>query len=325
MPTITNRSGINLPLAVWLIHDDYDYVDKQNYISVTTLMRPLKQIILAQRIPPEKREADVEEFIARALGHSIHSAIENAWKNGHKRALKLLGYPDSLIERVQINPDQDYLDAHPDCIPVYMEQRSFKEVLVNGTIWTIGGKFDFVAEEQVQDFKSTSAFSWLFGTNEDSHAQQGSLYRWLNPDLIKNGTICINYIFTDWSKMQARSNPKYPQKRVEKKYIPLHSVPDTEAWVQRKLALIMQYMTASEDQMPDCTDEELWRSDPAYKYYANPDKTDGRSSKNFTVKSEADRHRAEKGVGVVITVPGEVKACGYCPAFNACKQKDRYL
>jgi hypothetical protein len=322
---ITNQLGINLPLAVWLIHDEYDYVDKPNYISVTTLMRPLKQIILAQRIPPEQRTADVAEFIARALGHSIHSAIENAWKSGHKRALKLLGYPEAVIDRIVINPSDEYLVEHPDCIAVYMEQRAFKQVLVNGVTYTIGGKFDFVAEGMVQDFKSTSAFSWLFGTKDDDHSLQGSAYRWLNPEKITEGVICINYIFTDWSKVQARSNPKYPQQRVEKKFVPLRSVEDTDTWVKNKLTLIQRYLNSPEDEMPECNDEELWRSDPAYKYYKNPENTQGRSTKNFTSLAEANAHRAEKGVGVVITVPGEVKACAYCPAFNGCKQKDKYL
>ena len=32
-----------------------------------------------------------------------------------------------------------------------------------------------------------------------------------------------------------------------------------------------------------------------------------------------------QGKGVVITKPGEVKRCGYCPGFEACTQKDAYL
>ena len=33
---------------------------------------------------------------------------------------------------------------------------------------------------------------------------------------------------------------------------------------------------------------------------------------------------AVEGKGIVKEVPGDVKACEYCPAFNACKQKDLY-
>ena len=48
---ITNNHGISLPLAVWLLHDDYDYVKDENYISATSLLKSTKQIILSKRIP----------------------------------------------------------------------------------------------------------------------------------------------------------------------------------------------------------------------------------------------------------------------------------
>jgi len=34
---------------------------------------------------------------------------------------------------------------------------------------------------------------------------------------------------------------------------------------------------------------------------------------------------ASQGKGVIKEVPGEPKACGYCPAYAACTQKDRYF
>jgi hypothetical protein len=41
--------------------------------------------------------------------------------------------------------------------------------------------------------------------------------------------------------------------------------------------------------------------------------------------AEAQAFMVEKaGKGVIKTVPGEVKACEYCPAFTICKQKDSY-
>ena len=319
---ITNNSDISLALAVWLVHDEYDYIDQPNYISVTTLMRPLRQIILPRRIPKEKREADVGDFIARALGHSLHDSIEKAWKRGYERSLALLGYPANVIKRVMINPTDEELAAAKDPIPIYLEQRAFR--VING--WTVGGKFDIVTEGIVQDFKSTSAYTWVYGGRDDEHQQQGSLYRWLNPEKITEDFIRINYILTDWQKAQARSNPKYPQKRVEAKEIPLLDVTTTHRWVEDRLKLIEKFMDAPEKDIPECTDEELWMSDPAYKYYANPANTAGRSTKNFTSLVEARAFQAEKGgKGVIITIPGAPKRCDYCEAFDSCTQKDKYF
>ena len=58
---ITNKFGINLPLSVWLLHDEYDYVDNANYISVTGLMKPVKQTILSSRVPSAEQVSDVSD------------------------------------------------------------------------------------------------------------------------------------------------------------------------------------------------------------------------------------------------------------------------
>jgi len=330
---VTNNTGISLPLAVWLLHDEYDYISTPNYISVTTLMKPLKQIVLPKRIPPQNRTDDVEGFIARKLGQSIHDSIEKAWTIGYAKSMRLLGYPQDAIDRIAINPTDETVRASNDIIPIYLEQRCFRTIEIGGVSYTIGGKFDAVFDGIVNDNKTSSAYSWLFGTRDDDHRLQLSLYRWLDAgrDLrrIKEDYGQINYVFTDWAKAQARSNPKYPQQRVEKKELKLLSLADTERFVREKLTAVIRHTDSPESVMPECNDEELWRSDPSYKYYSDPAKANipgSRSTRNFTDPVEARKFMAEKGgKGAIIIKPGEVKACPYCAAFDVCKQKDQYL
>lgn len=338
-PAITNRGNIPLGLAVWLLHDEYDYINEPNYVSVTGLMKPIKHIILPPRVPQEQRESDVEDYVARAMGHSLHDSIEKAWQRGHARSLKLLGHPQHVIDRVLVNPTDAELDATDQPIPVYLEQRAFRQIIIEGETFTVGGKFDMVADGIVHDNKSTTAYTWLYGTRDDEHRLQGSLYRWLdhkgftdvkctNPlrqPRITEDYIRINYIFTDWQKMSAKQNPNYPQKRTLYKDIPLMSLEETERWVIAKLAQFKKLRKAPEEQLPDCTDEELWRSAPEFKYYSDPTKTSGRSTKNFDDMIEARKFMAEKGKGTIIAVPGEVKRCAYCAAFPICKQREKYF
>lgn len=339
MKAITNRGDIPLGLAVWLLHDEYDYIDHDNYVSVTGLMKPIKHIILPPRVPVEERESDVEDYISRAMGHSLHDSIEKAWTKGYRRSLRLMGHPQHVIDRVCVNPTDDDLAKTKDAIPVYLEQRAFKKIVVHGETFVVGGKFDMVAEGIVHDNKSTTAYTWLYGTRDEEHKLQGSIYRWLNHngfhdvectdpingERITEDFIRINYIFTDWQKMSAKQNPNYPQKRILYKDIPLMSLEETERWVFAKLAQFQKYRKSPEKDIPECTDEELWRSDPEFKYYSDPTKTDGRSTKNFDNLIDARKHAAEKGKGVVIVVPGEVKRCGFCAAFPICQQKNRYF
>lgn len=322
---VSNNSDVSLPLAVWLLNDEYDSQNEANYISATRLMRPLRHLVLPDRIPPAKREApDVADFIASGLGKALHDSIEKAWTGGrHIKALKMLGYDDDTIALVRINPTE----PEEGTLPIYIEQRAKRTVTVDGVTYTVGGKFDLVMEGMVMDNKSTTSFAWVSGGKDDDYRLQGSIYRWLNPDKITEDFIRINFIFTDWTKFMAKANPKYPQSRVQHKDIPLLSVAETEAWIKWKLTQVQKYSKVPEAQLPECTDEELWRSDPQYKYYSDPLKTTGRSTKNFDTLHEANQFwKAEKGgKGIVITVPGEVKRCSYCEAFDICTQKNRYL
>lgn len=324
---ITNNSDISLALAVWLLHDEYDYIrGVSKYISATTLMKPIRHIILPKRLPPEAVEDDVENYIARALGKSLHDSIEKAWSKGYARSLELMGYPDDLIERVRVNPTDEEVRASNSIIPIYLEQRMFREF--EG--YTVGGKFDLVTEGIVQDNKSTSAYSWLMGGKDDDYRLQMSIYRWLDAGQpmpkITEDFGRINFIFTDWQKAQARQNPNYPQKRVEHKEIELMSLRETEIWVRNKLRQIEANQGVEEPLLPECSKEELWLSDPVFKFYSDASKTDGRATKNFDNAADAKAFQASKGgKGVIKTVVGEPKRCGYCDAFPICSQKDRYF
>lgn len=315
----TNVSNVPLSMAVFLATDSYDYVDDANYISTTSLIKPLRQLILASRIKQEDTTVDLVNMVPSRIGSAIHDAIERAWKTNYRGAMKLLGYPKRVIDRVVINPSKEELTD--DTIPIYLEQRSFKKV----GKWLIGGKFDFVGDGRVEDFKSTSTYTAINKTKDDDYILQGSIYRWLQPDIITRDEMAIQFIFTDWSAAKANSDPSYPQARIQQRVLKLKSLAETDAFIKRKLRLIEQYWDSPEEEIPYCTDEELWRSDPVFKYYKNPAKTN-RSTKNFDTKQEAYQRLAEDGhVGIVVEQPGQVTACRYCPGFRLCTQKDQLL
>lgn len=317
---ITNNSNIPLSVAVGLVDDDYDYVNDPKYISATSLLRPLKQIILTKRVNTSIA-VDLEDMVARFMGTSLHASLEKAWKEHYKKNLKFLGYNDAFIDRVKINPTIEELT--PNTFPIYIEQRASKEL--DG--YTIGGKYDLIIDGQLNDYKSTSVYTWIHGDKDDDYRLQGSIYRWLNPDKITEDYIRINFIFTDWQKNYALSDPNYPKSRIQYKDISLLSLEETERYIKNKIQQIEKYKNASEIQIPECTDEDLWRTKGKYKYYANATKTSGRSTKNFDDASTANKYWKihQQGKGIVIYAPGEVKRCQYCPASPVCKQRLRYI
>ena len=100
---VTNREHIPLSVALFLAVDHYDYVP--NTISATSLIRPLRQYILARRVPPGSDIPDVEDFISARMGTAIHDGIEKAWSVEETRiqAMKDLGYPQHIIDRIVFN------------------------------------------------------------------------------------------------------------------------------------------------------------------------------------------------------------------------------
>lgn len=316
----TNKNNISLALAVFLMHDSYDYDGRDNVISATGLLKSIRQMVLAYQNRDLAKTVDIADLVPSRMGSAIHSGCEEAWSDRKNilEALKLFGAADTVTDSIKVNPKT----VNSDDMPVYVEQRVEKEVLD----FVISGKYDLVLDGVLNDYKSTSVWTYIFDSSKDNYIKQGSIYKWLSPDKITSDIININYIFTDWSAPRARQDAKsYPQQRVLTKEYPLWSTEETEQWIINKLEVYQSLIGASQCNLPECTEEELWASKAVYKYYKNPNKLD-RSTKNFSTMDEAlMRKSADGDIGTIKEVPGEVKACRYCSVVSICAQAEGML
>ncbi len=314
----TNEHNLHLSMAVFLAHDSYDYDSRPNAISTTRLLDATRQTVLSRRSQGNKSTIDISGFLASSLGTALHDGIEAAWSHGnHVRALQRLGYSQSMIDRIKVNPEPSELTA--DTIPIYLEQRREKEI----DDFIVTGKFDFVGDGELVDHKSTSVYGYLQGNSEEKFRLQGSIYRWLNPDIITSDHMIVDYFFTDWSKKDAMiDNGKgYPPCRSLAKKLKLLTLAETETFIRKKLADIKTHLDVPEDRLPLCNKEDLWQKETVYKYYKNPANTT-RSTKNYDTFHDAQLHyRKDGSIGLVKVVPGEVKKCRYCAGLEAgCSQ-----
>lgn len=305
-----------MAMSVWLATDFYDHSVEPNEISVTTLLKPLRELALLQQYPSMPSTPDVEGMVSQSIGTAIHMNIEQAWDDGRNAALEELGYPKKLIERMQVNPTQEELDDDPTIVPIYMERRTKREI--NGFI--ISGKFDFVAGGELTDFKSSTVYGWAKGNSVKKYVQQGSIYRWLNPDIITSDIMHLDWIFLDWNAGKAAFEKPYPSCRTPTEKHTMMSVVDTERFITNKLAQLVSLMrTPGQGHLPLCTKDELWQDDSVFKYYKDPNKT-ARSTKNFKTMAEASTRMATEGRGIIKEIPGTAKACKYCSAVAVCDQ-----
>lgn len=324
MERLTNTQNIPLAMALWLGVDEYDAGTEENYISATGLLKSVRQIILNGRVKePQQRVADVADMIKSRIGTALHNSIEQSWTDEilRKGSLQRLGIPQRVQDRIVINPDPAILS--PDHIPVYLEQRVTREL--NGFL--IGGKYDLVTDGIITDTKSTSTWTYMSGSNTWKYRMQGSIYRWLNPDIITKEHMYINFIFLNWAKGEylAKQEQGYPPHQIMAQRFDLYSLPETELFLRDKLQLLTDLKDAPETELPPCSPDDLWQERPKYKYYKNPSKMT-KSTKNFDSHAEAHIRWIQDGqVGVIKEVPGICKFCLRCPAYNICSQKDSLI
>jgi hypothetical protein len=318
-----NTSSVPLSLAVFLATDNYDYNDDPYTISATTLLKPTRQIVLSQRVPANSVTLDLVAQMNTRMGSAVHDAIERSWKDNYKNALEAIGIPKFVINKVRINPTNAELAADPDIIPVYMEQRMQRNI----GKWTVSGKFDFIGEGRVQDFKTATIWSYMNQVNAWKQMMQGSLYRWLDPNKITQDQMDIIHIFKDWMPAMVATDPNYPKQPFAVQTFNLLPYDETDRFVSVKLAEIERCMDADDADIPDCGEDDLWRSKTVYKYYANGFAGAKKSSKNFEDLASANQHMyTEKGgKGEVVTVYGTVKACNHCAAAPVCGQRERLI
>jgi hypothetical protein len=317
---LTNDGKLSLSVAVWLASDNYDYNNDPTHLSATEIMKPIRQLILAPRVPSQEIKFDIAERIPSAMGNALHDGIYQAWmENGYKRALARMGMSESIINRIRVNPVPG--DALPkDAIVIYQEQRLSRKL----GKWTISGKPDFIGDGMLEDFKSTGVYAYMKGNNDEKYCKQGSIYRWLAPHIIKSDYIVIQFIFTDWSKIRSMTEAKYPDSRILAHRVPLWSIEETEAFLLNKLNQYEELYEAKQSDIPECTKDELWQTDSVYKYYKKPGAK--RATKNFPTYAEAhERYLKDGSIGEVKEFKGQVKACLYCAAFPVCKQKDQLI
>ncbi len=326
--SITNNTNLHLSLAVWLASDSYDHDFRPNAISATGLLKPLRQIILSQRVAEMEnktsRDLDVTDLIPSSLGTAIHDSCEFAWSEGnHIKTLRKLGYPAKVIDRIMVNPTKADFENTPNLIPIYIEQRSERTL----GDFIITGKFDAIMDGQVIDYKSTSAWKWMhLADSTEEFVLQESIYRWLNEDKVTNETGLINFIFTDWKKLDflVQGKKGYPDSRVKSHKITLMSVKEIEQYMSTKLADVTKYQKTEQESLPLCTAKELWQQKSKFQYFKNPQGK--RATRNYDSFAEAQTHLIKDGsVGLVKEKKAMAKRCGFCAGAEICQQRQQLI
>lgn len=314
MRKVTNDLNIDMVIATWLASNTYTGRKPGKSISATTLLRSTQQQVLGNKCSNSdeyEERVDISSLLSSTIGTALHKAIQDTWEDPKLRenALRALGFPEARIDKIKVNPENPQEGDYN----MFFERRVEKEFLG----WTITGQFDLVANGNLHDFKSTKTYTYINKTKEKDYILQGSIYKWLNPDLIKGDFITIHYIFTDWNKNYTLSDPNYPKCAFTTVELPLMEMSEIEQFMADKIHAIDYYLAHPEESLPLCDSKTLMLED-VWQYFASA--TSQRASKNFTSAYEANKYLAERGKGLVKKKETTPKGCSYCSCREVCSQ-----
>ena len=187
--------------------------------------------------------------------------------------------------------------------------------------WVVSGQSDLVlADQKLIDYKFTSVYTVREGLKFDWEAQM-NLLAWLaeaHAQPIKEANIIC--IFRDWSVLEARRDPTYPQRQVKVLPVPLWGWEKAEAFCRERVRIHAMAQSGN-GTLPECTAEERWEKSPKWAVMKKGRK---RALRLYDTEKEAIAHAmSEKGCHVEHR-PGESVRCqSYCNAAPYCDQWKR--
>jgi len=348
---ITNKHNIALSVALMLVDDTYDHDYRSNAISATGLLKPLRMLALSAKHKDKLQvDIDVTDLVASVTGTAVHTALENVWLNPDKvkRGLAKLGFNKA---KVLVNPSDDDIKSNPDHSVVYVEKRSELKVVIDGVEYILTGKFDMVLEGKLEDLKNTGSFKVIKTLKEmndyqniqfktlDEHLVvsqtemycpsvfeyviQGSIYKLLNPKIITEDFMSLQYIIKDFMKYKVGQD-FYPDVNPYQLDLELFSKEATLAWVKSRLTRLKSIIET--DQIPLCTDTDLWRNPALFKVYKDIKSKRALPKGTFETQHEAVEFNSKRKVqGDIRVIPSVPKRCNWCSVKPVCSQYDKFI
>lgn len=296
---ITNKFGLPEEVCKAIIKDRYaNEEENPSDYSATKLIAPVQQTILTERYPDRLRVFDVSDFFWSFVGSIAHTVLEEAWH-------------ESMGSRI--------------------EERLY--TLVRGVM--ISGKLDCYKNGEIRDYKSTKVYKILKGDYSDWEKQL-NIYAFLcKRNKRPVSRLQIVALILDWKEFEKARDKNYPDCPIKEIAIKMWSDQEQEDYVEYRVALLEKSKMLPDDQLPECTDKEMWCDTKDFAVIKDGAK---RASRVFDTFDEALNYRREIRSKTLNTKPDEAhlydiverktertRCMRYCAASTVCHQHRKYL
>lgn len=275
---ITNNQNLPSPF-LRMAEEEYEYKPKR--YSVTTLLKPVREILLKRRYNDEL-EQDVSDMVFSIYGKLVHALFEKYSEGENEFAEEKLSY-----------------------------------TLENG--YTVSGVIDLydMCKAEVVDYKTASVWKAVYEDYGDWE-KQGLMYAWL---LRKNGLPCEKVVFyailKDWSKTKAKTDANYPKLPIVKVEFDIGGLDEIDGYIRAKIDEIIYYEDKPDDELTLCSLEDRWNDGDKYAVMKNGRKT---ALRVLDSADEAEKWKSDNGGDYIDVRKGTDKKCvDYCLCCTKCE------
>lgn len=270
----TLTNHMNLPQAIVDAISNDPYTRGTSDISVTQLIGPARKVALEITHADEITE-DASDRIWSLMGQSIHAILERANRKG-------------IAERRL-------------------------SIEIEG--WKISGGMDLYDEDgTLTDYKTTSAYAVKDGGKDEWEKQLNVYAEILRANGSQVKALKVVALLRDWSKMEAKRNPEYPQAQVAILSVPLWPEEIAKRYIRERVIVHQQARIS----LPLCTDDERWARPDVWAVMKKGQK---KAVKLHGSAESASLHANQDPSLSVVHRPGVNTRCeNYCSVAKFCTQ-----
>ncbi len=276
---ITNNMDLPAPF-VRMAEDHYEIKPKR--YSVTTLLKPVREILLGRRYN-DVIEQDCSDMIWALFGQATHAVLEKY----------SVGKTEFAEEKLEYKLENGY---------------------------TVSGVIDLydMEKSEVVDYKTASVWK-VIKRDFDDWRKQGLMYAWL---LRKNGLPCDNVIFyailKDHSASKAKREADYPKSNIFKYEFPITdaAVSEIDGFIRDKIDEIIANEDKPDDELPLCSPDDRWNDGDKFAVMRKGRKT---ALRVLDSENEAELYKMNNGGDYIEKRTGEDMKCNdYCRCCTKC-------
>jgi len=196
---------------------------------------------------------------------------------------------------------------------------------VDGIPEKFAGTLDVYEDGVITDFKTTSAWTIVYGSRLHEWTVQLNSYRYLLEQEFEGDVVEkmeIKALLKDWSKSKALDGGDYPQKPVVT--VPIKEI-DVLPIFENKVRLLRMFADTEDDKLPPCTDVERWKNPSVWKVMIKDRKRAVKVCKSRDEAQAYMNYNLKNGMGI-FEFPAKANRCPeYCDGKDFCNQYQEEL